>query len=156
GPADFARHILPVVRAAAAASRTGRIAEDGEQDRAFGMPPSHDPGRDATDALLSRLAQAVRAAAQAGDADTHAAVREMANSGLAVEQALAAAGFAAGHPGLIPAALAWLQNGRYSLAQSWREDPLGLSAAVLARVCARLPVQQTQGVQECAASCTAQ
>jgi hypothetical protein len=75
-PTDFVHHILPVVRVAAAASRTGRIAYDGERDRAFGVPPSQQPDHDATDAVLGRLTQAVRAAAQAGDADTHTAGRQ--------------------------------------------------------------------------------
>ena len=48
-----------------------------------------------------------------------AAVRQMADSLLATEQTLAAAGFAAGHPGLLDDAVAWLETGRHALAQGW-------------------------------------
>ena len=93
-PVAFVRHVLPVIREAATASRTGRILDDGEQDEAFGFrppqPAEHDP------ALLGRVAQAVRAAAGAGDSFTHTAITEMSSSPLAAEQALAAAGL---HPG---------------------------------------------------------
>ena len=77
----FTRHVLPVVRQASTASRTGQITGNGERDQAFGMAPSERPEHDNTEALLTRLAQAVQAAAGSGDPDTHAAVRDMAGLG---------------------------------------------------------------------------
>ena len=150
-PAGFVRHLLPVVREAAQASRTGEVTERGEHDQAFGMPPSLRPEHDPSEILFGRLAQAIRIAAEAGDHSVHAAVRQMADSLLATEQALAAAGFAAGHPGLLDDAIAWLETGRYALAQGWYEDPRGLSADVIAQVCTQLPPDRTQAVQERAA-----
>jgi hypothetical protein len=151
-PAAFVKHILPVVRESAAASRTGQVTERGEHDQAFGSTrPSIRPEHDPADALLSRLAQAVQAAAGAGDPGVLAAVRQMAASVLATEQTLAAAGFAAGHPGLLDDAVPWLETGPYSLAQGWQEDPRGLSAAVIGQVCTQLPAGHTQKVQERAA-----
>lgn len=154
-PAAFVQHILPVVREAAAASRTGQITEHGENDQAFGstrppIRPEHDPA----DALLSRLTQAVQAAAGTGDLGVLAAVRQMAGSVLATEQTLAAAGFAAGHPGLLDDAVPWLETGPHALAQGWYEDPRGLSAAAIGQVCTQLPEDQTQKIQERAACYT--
>ncbi len=55
-PAAFVQHILPVVREAAAASRTGQVTEHGEHDRAFGSTrPSIRPEHDPADALLGWL-----------------------------------------------------------------------------------------------------
>ena len=65
-PVAFSRNILPVVRQASAASRTGRTGFNGERDEAFGEPPEPDSGYDANQALLVRLAQAVEAAAGQG------------------------------------------------------------------------------------------
>ena len=81
----------------------------------------------------------------------HAAVKEMAASPLATEQALAAAGFAAGHAELTVQALSWLETGPYALAQGWQHDWRGLSANVIAQVCAQLPAAQTRTIQERAA-----
>ena len=150
-PAGFVRHLLPVAREAAQASRTGEVTERGEHDQAFGMPPSLRPEHDPSEILLGRLAQAVRISAEAGDHSVHAVVRQMAGSPLATEQALAAAGFAAGHPRLLDDATAWLETGRYALAQGWYEDLHGLSADVIAQVCTQLPADRTQAVQERAA-----
>jgi hypothetical protein len=151
-PAAFVKHILPVAREAAAASRTGQVTERGEHDQAFGStPPSIQPEHDPADALLSRLAQAVQAAAGAGDRDALTAVRQMAASVLATEQTLAAAGFAAGHPGLLDDAVSWLETGPHALAQGWFEDSRGLSAAAIGQVCTQLPPEQTQKIQERAA-----
>ena len=150
-PAAFVRHILPVVREAAQASRTGLITENGEHDRASGVRPSLRPEHDPSEILLGRLAQAVQAAASAGDRGVHASVRQMAGSPLATEQALAAAGFASGHPDLMNDAASWLETGPHALAQGWSEDPRGLSAVVLAQVCAQVPLSQTQAIQERAA-----
>src|SRR5450756_2156128 len=86
GAAAFTREILPVARQASSASRTGQDGPDGEWDDAFGTTPARAPGHRANDALLARLAEAVRDAAGAGDPETHAAVRDMAGSGLATEQ----------------------------------------------------------------------
>ncbi len=148
-PVAFARHVLPVIREAATASRTGRILDDCEQDEAFGFrppqPAEHDP------ALLGRVAQAVRAAAGAGDSFTHTAITEMSSSPLAAEQALAAAGFASGHPDLLDSAVSWLVTGPYAFAQGWAEDPRALSAEVLAIACAQLPAERTRDVQQKAA-----
>ncbi len=153
-PVTFARHILPVVRSASAASRTGKLDNNGETDEALGAPPSGRPERDPTDELLVRLAEAVRNAARNGDTDIHDAVREMAGSDLATEQFLAAAGFASGHPELLNDAAAWLQDEAYSLHQGYREDPLGLSAQIIALVCSELPIEATQGIQGRAATVT--
>ena len=150
----FTRHILPVVRQASAASRTGQVSMNGERDEAFGMPPSRRPEHDTNEALLTRLAQAVQAAAGSGDPDTHAAVRDMAGSALATEQFLAAAGFASGHPDLLSDAAAWLRAGPHALDQGWQEDPRDLSAQVIAQVCTQLPAEQTRAIQERAAAHT--
>jgi hypothetical protein len=150
--ASFTREILPVVRQAASASRTGLSGPDGEQDDAFAAPPPRAPGYSANDALLARLAEAVRDAARAGDPLAHAAVREMAGSALATEQFLAAAGFSSGHPDLLGDAAAWLLFGPHALDQGWYDDRRGLSADVLARVCTNLPAEETRLVQERAAA----
>ncbi len=150
--AAFVQHILPVVREAAAASRTGQVTEHGEHDQAFGSTrPSIRPEHDPADALLSRLAQAVQAAAGAGDLGVLAAVGQMAASALATEQTLAAAGFAAGHPSLLDDAVPWLETGPHALAQGSFEDSRGLSAAAIGQVCTQLPADQTQKIQERAA-----
>ena len=150
----FTRHILPVVRQASTASRTGQVSRNGERDEAFGMPPSRRPEHDNTDALLTRLVQAVQAAAGSGDPDTHAAVRDMAGSVLATEQFLAAAGFASGHPDLLSDAATWLRAGPHALDQGWQEDPRELSAQVIAQVCTQLPAEQTRDIQTRAATHT--
>jgi hypothetical protein len=154
-PAAFAREILPVIRQASAASRSGQVSLNGERDEAFGMPPSQEPVQTANDALLIRLAEAVRSASAAGDPDIHAAVRAMAGSDLATEQLLAAAGFASGHPGLLGDAATWLLSGPFALDQGWMTNPRGLSADVLAQVCAQMPLEQTRGIQKRAAAHTA-
>ena len=153
-PAAFAHHILPVARDAAMASRTGQTGDNGERDEAFRFRPSQRPEHDPGDALLSRLAQAIQAAAGAGDPAVHASVREMAASPLATEQMLAAAGFAAGHPDLLDDAASWLETGPYALAQGWSEDAYGLSAAVVAQVCTQLPPERAQALQKRAAAYT--
>lgn len=151
-PVAFSRNILPVVRQASAASRTGKTGIKGERDEAFGEPPDPDCDYDANQALIVRLAQAVEAAAGQGDPQTLAAVRDMAGSPLATEQLLAAAGFASGRPDLLTDAAAWLQSGPYALEQGWLGRGRNLSAKVLARVCVRLPAEQTGAVQERAAA----
>jgi hypothetical protein len=148
GPAAFTRDILPVVRQASSASRTGLAGPDGEWDDAFGTPPPRAPGYSANDSLLARLAEAIRDAAGAGDPETHSAVRDMAGSALATEQFLAATGFASGHPDLIGDAAAWLLAGPHALDQGWHDDRRGLSADVLAQVCTQLPAEETRPVQE--------
>lgn len=150
-PAGFVRHLLPVVREAAQACRTGQVTERGEHDQAFGMPPALRPEHDPSDVLLGRLAQAIRTVAGAGDQSVHNAVRQMAGSPLATEQALAAAGLAAGHTGLLNDAVSWIETGPYALAQGWHEDPRGLSADVIAQVCTQLPADRTRAIQERAA-----
>jgi hypothetical protein len=149
---SFTQNVLPIIRRASAASRTGQVSINGERDEAFGMPPSRQPGHDTTDALLIRLAQAVQAAASDGDPDTHAAVRDMASSTLATEQLLAAAGFASGHPDLLSDAATWLQAGPYALDQGWQDDARELSARVITQVCTQLPTEQTRRIQERAAA----
>ena len=151
-PVAFSRNILPVVRQASAASRTGRTGFNGERDEAFGEPPEPDSGYDANQALLVRLAQAVEAAAGQGDPVTLAAVRDMAGSALATEQLLAAAGFASGHPDLLSDAADWLQAGPYALEQGWYGHGRNFSAKVLAQVCTGLPAEQTRAIQERAAA----
>jgi hypothetical protein len=153
-PAAFVQYILPVVREAARASRTGQITESGEHDQAFGGRPSLYPEHDPADALLGRLAKAIQVAARAGDPDVHVSVRLMAGSPLATEQVLAAAGFATGHTHLLNDTVSWLETGPYALAQGWYEDPRGLSADAIGQVCAQLPIGQTQKTQERAASYT--
>ena len=153
-PVAFTKNILPVVRQASAASRTGQVSMNGERDEAFGMTPSRQPGHDPTEALLVRLAQAVQAASGSGDLDTHAAVRDMAGSALATEQLLAAAGFASGHPDLLSDAAAWLQDGPHALDQGWLDDGWEVSAQVITQVCTQLPAEQTRGIQERAATHT--
>jgi hypothetical protein len=153
-PAAFTGNVLPVVREASLASRHGQASLNGERDDAFGMPPSRQLGYDANEALLLRLADAVRAAAGAGDPQTHAAVRDMAGSVLATEQLLAAAGFASGHPDLLGDAAAWLLSGLFALDQGWLDDPRGLSAEVLAQVCGQMTAEETRGIQERAAAHT--
>jgi hypothetical protein len=150
----FTRHILPVVRQASTASRTGQFGMSGERDEAFGMPPSRQPDHDPNEALLFRLAQAVQAAAATGDPDTHVAVRDMAGSALATEQLLAAAGFASGHPDLLSDAASWLQDGPHALDQGWLDDAWELSAQVITQVCAQRPAEQTRSVQQRAATHT--
>ena len=150
--AAFTGNVLPIIRQASAASRTGQVGINGERDEAFGTPPSRQPGHDTTDTLLIRLAQAVQAAAGGGDPDTHAAVRDMASSTLATEQFLAAAGFASGHPELLTDAAAWLQAGSYALDQGWQDDARELSARVITQVCTQLPTEQTRRIQERAAA----
>jgi hypothetical protein len=150
----FTRNILPVVRQASAASRTGQVSMNGERDEAFGIPPSREPGHDPTEALLIRLAQAVQAAAGSGDPDTHAAIRDMADSVLATEQLLAAAGFASGHPDLLSDAATWLQDGPHALDQGWLDDGREMSAQIITQVCTQLPAEQTRGIQERAATHT--
>src|SRR5262249_8809388 len=147
-PVAFTRNVLPAVRAACSASRHQEASPNGVRDGAFGMPPSRQLGYDATETLLLCLADAVRAAAGAGDPQTHAAVRDMAGSELATEQFLAAAGFASGHPDLLGDAAAWLLNGPFALDQGWLDDWGGLSAEVLAQVCTQMTVEQTRGIQE--------
>ena len=151
-PVAFSRNILPVIRQASAASRTGRTGFNGERDEAFGEPPDPDSGYDANQALLVRLAQAVEAAAGQGDPVTLAAVRDMAGSPLATEQLLAAAGFASGHPDLLHDAADWLQAGPYALEQGWYGHGRNFSAKVLAQVCTGLPAEQTRAIQERAAA----
>ncbi|HET6187417.1 MAG TPA: hypothetical protein VFE59_10490 [Trebonia sp.] len=151
-PVAFSRNILPVVRQASAASRTGRTGFNGERDEAFGEPPEPDSGYDANQALLVRLAQAVQAAAGLGDPVTLAAVRDMAGSALATEQLLAAAGFASGHPDLLSDAAGWLQASPYAFEQGWYGYGRNFSAQVLARVCTGLPAEQTRAIQERAAA----
>ena len=154
-PAAFTRDVLPTVREASSASRRQEVSPNGVGDDAFGIPPSRQLGYDATEALLLRLADAVRAAAGAGDPQTHAAVRDMAGSALATEQFLAAAGFASGHPGLLGDAAAWLLTGPFAFDQGWLDDWGGLSAEVLAQVCTQMTVEETRGIQERAAAHTA-
>jgi hypothetical protein len=124
-PAAFTWNVLPAVREASSASRHQEASQNGVRDDAFGMPPSRQLGYDTTEALLLRLADAVQAAAGAGDPQTHAAVHDMAGSALATEQLLAAAGFASGHPGLLGDAAAWLLNGPFALDQGWLDDGRG-------------------------------
>jgi hypothetical protein len=151
---SFTQNILPVVREASAASRTGQVSVNGERDEAFGIPPSRQPGHDPTEALLIRLAQAVQEAASSGDPDTHAVIRDMAGSALATEQLLAAAGFASGHPDLLSDAATWLQSGPYALDQGWLDDGWDLSAQVITQVCTQMPTDQTRSVQQRAATHT--
>ncbi|WP_042401356.1 NACHT domain-containing protein [Streptacidiphilus carbonis] len=152
-PTDFVHQVLPVVRAAGTATRTGEIADDGEQDTAFGARAQQHYAH-GNHAVLSNLVRAVRTAAVAGDTATLAAVRDMAASRLAVEQVLAAAGFSSGHPGLLDEALTWLEQGQFALAQGWSLDPRGLSADVLAQVSEKLPPSATRKAQQRASSAT--
>ena len=78
----------------------------------------------------------------------------MADSALATEQFLAAAGFASGHPDLLNDAATWLRAGPHALDQGWQEDLRGLSAQVIAQVCTELPAEQTRGIQRRAATHT--
>lgn len=151
-PVAFTWNVLPAVREASSASRHQEASPNGVRDDAFGMPPSRQLGYDATKALLLRLADAVRAAAGAGDPQTHAAVRDMAVSALATEQFLAAAGFASGHPDLLGDAAAWLLTSPFALDQGWLDDWGALSAEVLAQVCTQMTVEETRGIQERAAA----
>jgi hypothetical protein len=146
--------VLPVVRQASSASRSGQESSNGERDVAFGIA-FRDPGYSANEALLVRLVDAVRAAASAGDPEIHAAVREMASSPLATEQRLAAAGFASGHPDLLSYAAQWLLTGPYALDQGWGDDWHALSADVLFQVCTQMTEEQTRDIQERAAAHTA-
>ncbi|MFB7122984.1 NACHT domain-containing protein [Kitasatospora sp. NPDC056273] len=154
-PAAFVRHVLPVVRAASAATRTGHVTDRGEQDATFPQRPPQPPmaGGD-NNTVLGHLAQAILAASGAGDSEAHAAVRDMAKSGLATEQVLAAAGFAAGHPDLIDNALAWLSGNSFALVQGWVFAPYGFSAEALTQVCQHRAPEQSAPAQQRAASVT--
>ncbi|MFD0274637.1 NACHT domain-containing protein [Kitasatospora sp. NPDC127111] len=154
-PADFVHHILPVVRAASIATRTGQITRNGERDATFDPIPSGYTGfSHGNDAVFSHLTAALRASSAAGDPEAHAAVRSMATSDLAVEQVLAAAGFSSGHPDLLDDAVAWLSNGPFALAQGSLRDLNELSAEALAHVCEHRTLEQTRAVQQRAASAT--
>ncbi|GAA1992844.1 hypothetical protein [Kitasatospora viridis] len=154
-PAAFVHHILPVVRAASAATRTGQSAANGETDATFPYRPSQPPavGSD-NDVVLGHLTQALRTASAAGDAEAHAAVREMAASDLATEQVLAAAAFAVGHTDLLDDALTWLNEGPFAFTQGWLFHPSVFSAETLAHVCQHRTPEQTSTAQQRAASAT--
>lgn len=151
-PRAYVRHVLPVVREVANRTREGQIDERGEYCKAFRQPALRNVDLNPTDGLLIRLAEAMRTAVERGDTEAHAAIRVMVASPLQVDQFLVAVGFAAGHADLRHEALAWLETGPHSLAQGWAEEPVGLSAAVLAFVCRHFPPEITAAAQERAAN----
>lgn len=151
-PGAFAELLLPVVRAAIEAGGNGPVIESGRQDLVFATQAWFSAGHDPDRLLFRNLQQALRTVVGGGDQNAAAAVRDMADSPLASEQALAAAGLAAGHPALADDALRWLESGPHALAQGQSGDHRALSAAVLAAVCTRLPMEQTRTAQYRAAT----
>ena len=147
-PVAFVHEVLAPVRAAAQASRTGTADDHGERSSAFGLLLRRDLQLDPTAILLTRLADAVERSARQGDPATLAAVREMLDSPLAVEQLLAACGLTARHDDLLDDALGWLETGPYALSQGWAQNPYGITADVLAWVCDRLPAERTAPLQQ--------
>lgn len=146
-PAAFVHEVLAPVRAAADASRSGDIDDQGERSSALGRFAWRDLQFDPTAILVTRLADAVKLAAGHGDPATQQAVREMLDSPLAAEQMLAACGVAGRHEALLDDALRWLQGGSHALGQGWMRDPHGVAADVLAWVCDKLPADQTAELQ---------
>jgi hypothetical protein len=145
-PIAYAEHLLPPVRAAVLAARTGAVYDSGEEDRVFAartwIAPLHDPDL----VLFEQLLVSLRAAVERGHGPALTAVREMAASPMAAEQALAAVGFATGHLDLTADALRWLEQGPHALAQGRYSDHHALSAEVLTAV------SRAHGPARCAAA----
>ena len=146
-PIAFVREVLPPVRAAANASRTGKMDDRGEQSSALGRFAWRDQFNP-TAILVTRLAEAVRQAVRQGDPLAQQAVREMLDSALAVEQMLAACGLAARHEDLLDDAARWLETAPHALDQGGIQNPHGVAADVLAWVCGQRPVEQTGRLQK--------
>jgi len=147
-PVAFVHEILAPVRAAAHASRTGKVDDQGERSSALGHFAWRDLQVDPTAILVARLADAVKQAVLQGDPATRQAVREMLDSPLAAEQLLAGCGLTARHEDLLDDALHWLEGAPHALGQGWIRHPLGVAADVLAWVIEQRPVEQTARLQQ--------